>query len=65
MLYQFGLIIDLFGRKLFLGKEHIYDANSDKIGEICEHDHCNCEEEGILKSSIKHTLNILQNLILM
>jgi len=52
-------VIDLFARKIFSKKEHNYDANSDKIGDICEHDHCHCEEEGILKSSIKHTLNIL------
>lgn len=29
-----------------------------KIGEICEHEHCHCEKDGILKSSLKHTINI-------
>lgn len=35
------------------GKEKI----EDEIGHICEHEHCHCEE-GIFKSSIKHTLHI-------
>ena len=30
----------------------------EAIGHICEHEHCDCEHEGILKSSIKHTLSI-------
>ena len=32
--------------------------NHEEIHKICEHEHCNCEEEGILISSIKHTLQI-------
>nr|MBP3259409.1 arsenic efflux protein [Bacilli bacterium] len=43
-----GFIIDLIYRKK--EKEHIKD--------ICEEEHCHCEH-GILKSSLKHTLNIL------
>ena len=35
------------------------DKQEEKIEEICEHDHCHCEENGILKSAIKHTINIL------
>ena len=42
-----GIIIDLIFRK----------KENEKIHEICEHDHCDCEHS-ILKSSIKHTLNI-------
>ena len=42
-----GFVIDLVLRKQ--EKEHIKD--------ICEEKHCHCEK-GILKSSIKHTLNI-------
>ncbi len=43
-----GFVIDLVYRKK--EKEHIKD--------ICEEGHCHCEK-GILRSSIKHTLNIV------
>lgn len=36
----------------------------EEIGHICEHEHCHCEKEGIIKSSIKHTLNIFLFIIL-
>lgn len=45
----FGFIIDFIFRK----KEKI------EIHEICEHDHCHCEEGNILLSSIKHTINTM------
>ena len=44
-----GFLIDLIFRKKEEHEEHIHD--------LCEHDHCHCEES-ILKSSIKHTLQI-------
>ena len=47
----FGFIIDLLLRKK--------NNQEEKIEEICEHEHCHCEENGILKSAIKHTINIL------
>ncbi len=50
-----GLLIDMIGQALKKKKE---DALEEEIGHICEHEHCHCEEEGILKSSIKHTLHI-------
>lgn len=31
--------------------------NDNKIADLCEHEHCHCEN-GILKSSLKHTFNI-------
>ena len=36
------------------------DKSSDEvhIEEMCEHDHCHCHEEGIILSSIKHTIKI-------
>lgn len=48
-----GLIIDLVLRKT--KKEE----KEEHIEEFCEHEHCHCEKEGIIKSSIKHTINIL------
>ena len=43
-----GIIIDL----IF---ENTHGKN--EIANICEHDHCHCEE-GVVKSSIRHTANI-------
>ena len=34
------------------------DTENQKIEEMCECEHCHCEE-GILKSALKHTLNII------
>ena len=46
----FGFIIDLFiPRKVRI--------NDEDIHSMCEHDHCSCEE-GIVKSTIIHTLKI-------
>ncbi len=46
-----GFAIDLVYRKYHKNQEE------EKIVELCEKDHCHCEE-GIIKSSIKHSLNI-------
>ncbi len=46
-----GLIVDLLYQKK-------QDIKEDNIGEICEHDHCSCKEDGIILSSLKHTLKI-------
>lgn len=46
----FGFIIDFFLRN---------KKQNERIQDICEHDHCHCDEKGILKSAIKHTLSIL------
>lgn len=45
----FGFIIDLFYKGSF----------EDSIHDLCEHDHCCCEEKGIIFSSVKHTLHTL------
>ena len=44
-----GFIVDCFYRRKEI---------KNPIHHLCEKDHCDCEEEGILKSSIKHTIKI-------
>lgn len=46
-----GFMVDILYHK----KQDIKEEN---IGAICEHDHCSCKKEGIILSSIKHTLKI-------
>ena len=47
-----GFVIDFI-----LGKI-VKNEKENKIAEVCEHEHCHCEEGGILKSSFKHTINV-------
>ena len=49
-----GFIIDLFLRIKNKGKQE-----EDKIIDLCEDEHCHCHEEGIFKSALTHTLNIV------
>jgi len=49
----FGFIIDFVLRARNNAKQE------EKIEEICEHEHCHCDEKGILKSAITHTISIL------
>lgn len=56
-----GFIIDLVINLTNKKNENIED---EKIGEICEHEHCHCEKDGILKSSLKHTLSIFVYILL-
>lgn len=46
-----GVIIDLLIRRK--GEEHEMD-----IHHMCEHEHCHCENKGVLRSAISHTLQI-------
>ena len=48
-----GLIVDFMYRK-----KHS-DLSKEEIHKICDDEHCHCEEEGILKASITHTIHIL------
>lgn len=60
-----GFVIDfairIIKRKSKLQKECEKEEN---IKELCEHDHCNCNEEGIVKSAIKHTVSIFGFIVL-
>ncbi len=46
-----GVIVDLFVK-------HRELENKDDIHKLCHDEHCHCEESGILKSTIKHTVQI-------
>ncbi len=50
-----GFGIDLIGN--LIKRKQKEEVVEEKIGNICEHEHCHCEE-GILPSAIKHTLHI-------
>lgn len=52
-----GFIIDF----IFTHKDH--EDEHEHIHEICEHEHCHCEE-GILRSAVSHTLQITFFIIL-
>jgi hypothetical protein len=60
-----GFLID-FVHKLILkkNKEKIEEDTEEAIEQMCEDAHCDCEHDGILKSSIKHTLNIFGFILL-
>ena len=47
-----GMIVDLIFRK----KQN--DETKEKIHKLCDEEHCHCEEHGIFRSSIAHTLQI-------
>jgi hypothetical protein len=47
-----GFLIDFILQKIIKNKE------IKKITDVCEQEHCHCDEEGVLKSAIKHTLNV-------
>ncbi len=53
-----GFAIDFAVRKL------VKNEKENKISEVCEHEHCHCEEGGILKSSLKHTISVFIYIII-
>ncbi|MCD7836438.1 MAG: arsenic efflux protein [Lachnospiraceae bacterium] len=46
-----GLVVDVIYRHFHTEVQH------EHIHDICEHEHCNCEK-GIVRSAVRHTLNI-------
>ncbi len=48
-----GILIDLVLKIKNKGKE-----DEEKIVDLCEEEHCHCDHNGIIKSSLKHTINI-------
>lgn len=54
-----GIIIDLV-----LGIVKKNKKEEDVIQDICEHEHCHCEEGNIIKSSLIHTLHIFAFIVI-
>ncbi len=65
-----GVIIDLFVYLIIKNKnkkivqQNEEDSEENEIGHMCEEEHCHCNESGILKSAIHHTLSILVFIVL-
>lgn len=63
-----GIIIEILLIKIFIGMvcgividlliKHKESDKKEEIHKLCHDEHCHCEESGIFKSSIKHTLQI-------
>lgn len=56
-----GFFIDLVINLLNKNKQK---EETNEIEHICEEGHCHCDEKGIFKSALKHTLNIFLFIIL-
>lgn len=57
-----GILIDLV-MNIFIKKNTVKEEDNE-IEHICEEGHCHCDEKGILKSAIFHTLNIFVFILL-
>lgn len=57
----FGILIDLV---INLFNRNKIKEENDEIEHICEEEHCHCDEKGIFRSAIFHTLNIFLFIIL-
>ena len=58
-----GILIDLI--IVLINKKNTKEEKEEnEIGHICEEEHCHCEENGVIKSALKHTLNIFLFIIL-
>ena len=72
------IILKILGIKLIIGMIagslmdliiNVFNKNKQKeddneIGHMCEEEHCHCDENGVFKSALKHTLNIFLFIIL-
>lgn len=58
-----GFVIDMVIGCRERKHAHGHDHDHEHIHELCEHEHCNCEK-GIVRSAIKHTLQITFFIIL-
>ena len=58
-----GFIIDLVISVFNKNKEK-QNEEEEVIGDICEEEHCHCNEKGILKSALSHTINIFLFIII-
>lgn len=58
--FTIDFVIKLINKKLKVKETQVEEG----IGHMCEHEHCHCEEGSIIKSSIKHTLNIFLFILL-
>ena len=58
-----GIIIDLIIGLIDKNKGR-EEIEENEIGHICEEEHCHCDEKGIFKSAVSHTLNILLFIVL-
>ncbi len=54
-----GFLTDLVYHRFFEKAVHITPATEEHhIVELCEHEHCNCSDENIFLSALKHTLQV-------
>lgn len=72
------IILKILGIKLIIGmiagslidlivnifKKNKQEKQNEEIGHMCEEEHCHCNENGVFKSSLKHTLNIFLFIVL-
>lgn len=59
-----GFLTDLIGQAFKKKKEEKHEEIEEEINHICESEHCHCEEHGVLKSAVKHTLSIFLFIII-